>query len=192
MKRLALLFAILCFGITTSNAQEVALKTNVLYDATATINLGVEVGLHKRWTLDISGNYNSWSRNESVKWKHYFVQPEARYWFCDRFAGHFVGAHLLFGAFNFGNLNNNISFLGTDLSPLSKYRFQGFGYGAGISYGYAFILNRHWNLELELGVGYIRADYQKFECHHCGRHVGEGSHDYFGPTKAAINLVYLF
>ena len=110
MKRFALLFAIVFLGISSSSAQKVGIKTNLLYDATATVNLGVEIGLHQRWTLDISGNFNAWSRNESTKWKHWFVQPEARYWFCDRFAGHFVGAHLLAGAFNFGNINNNIKF----------------------------------------------------------------------------------
>ncbi|MBQ2024331.1 MAG: DUF3575 domain-containing protein [Alistipes sp.] len=193
MKRLALLFAILICGIATSSAQKVAIKTNALYDATATINLGAEFGLHPRWTLDISGNFNSWSKNKGGgKWKHWLAQPEARYWFCDRFAGHFIGAHLLVGAFNFGSLKNNIKFLGTDLSQLSNYRYQGYGYGAGLCYGYAFLLGKHWNLELELGVGYILADYDKFECDNCGRNIGGGRHHYFGPTKAAINIVYLF
>lgn len=192
MKRLALLFAIFCLGITASNAQKIAIKTNVLYDATSTVNLGIEVGLHPRWTFDLSGNYNSWSRDNNVKWKHWLAQPEARYWFCDRFAGHFIGAHLLFGAFNFGNLNNNISFLGTDLSPLSNHRSQGYGYGVGLCYGYDFLLGKHWNLELEVGLGYVLADYEKFECGSCGRSVGKGHGNYFGPTKASINLVYLF
>ncbi len=192
MRRFVLLLAFLAFGVAASNAQNVAIKSNLLYDATRTLNLGVEVGLHPRWTLDLSGNYNSWSRDAGVKWKHLFIQPEARYWFCDRFAGHFIGGHLIYGAYNFGNLNNNISFLGTDLSPLSKYRYQGFGYGLGFSYGYAFLLSKHLNLELELGVGYIRADYEKYECSTCGRHIGTGKHNYFGPTKVAVNFVYLF
>ena len=157
MRKFALLIAFLAFGVAASNAQNVAIKTNLLHDATQSINLGIEIGLDKRWTLDISGNYNSWSKKSSVKWKHIYIQPEARYWFCDRFAGHFLGGHLIYGAFNFGNLNNNIRFLGTDLSPLSKYRYQGFGYGVGISYGYAFMLSKHLNIELELGVGYILA-----------------------------------
>lgn len=192
MKRIVLLFAILLLGITASKAQDVAIKTNILYDATATANLGLEIGLAKKWTLDLSGNFNAWSRDEGVKWKHWLAQPEARYWFCDRFAGHFVGVHLLVGAFNFGNLNNNISFLGSDIYNLSDYRYQGYGYGAGVCYGYSFLLGKHWNLELEVGVGYIYADYEKFACDECGRHIGAGTHNYFGPTKAAVNFVYLF
>lgn len=36
-------------------------KTNLLYDATATINLGVETKLNQQWTLDLSVNYNPWT-----------------------------------------------------------------------------------------------------------------------------------
>ena len=35
-----------------------AVKTNALYWATTTANLGFEVGLSKKLTLDVSGNYN--------------------------------------------------------------------------------------------------------------------------------------
>jgi hypothetical protein len=173
-------------------AQSFAVKTNLIYDATATVNVGMEVGLAPRWTFDLSGNLNTWSKNEYTKWKHWMVQPEARYWFCDRFSRHFIGAHLLTGAFNFGNIDNNISFLGTDFSVLSDYRYQGYAYGGGLAYGFAFVLSKHLNLELEVGAGYVYLDYEKFECADCGRKVGEGNHHYVGPTKAAINLVYLF
>ena len=37
-----------------------AIKTNALYWATTTANLGFEVGLSKKLTLDVSGNYNPW------------------------------------------------------------------------------------------------------------------------------------
>ena len=42
------------------SAQKVALKTNLLYDATTTLNLGVEVNLARQWTLDLSGSLNPW------------------------------------------------------------------------------------------------------------------------------------
>lgn len=173
-------------------AQDVAIKTNLLYDATATVNVGVEVGLASQWTLDLSGNLNAWNIDEDTKWRHWLAQPEARYWFCDRFSRHFIGVHAIGGQFNFGGIDNNIDFLGTNFSELTNNRYQGWGVGVGIAYGYAFILGKHWNLELELGVGYVYLDYDIFSCAGCGRKVGASSHNYFGPTKAAINLVYLF
>lgn len=189
---LCLILVMMTGWLSPVRAQSFAVKTNLIYDATATVNVGMEVGLAPRWTFDLSGNLNTWSKNEYTKWKHCMVQPEARYWFCDRFSRHFIGAHLLTGAFNFGNINNNISFLGTDFSVLSDYRYQGYAYGGGLAYGFAFVLSKHLNLELEVGAGYVYLDYEKFECADCGRKVGEGNHHYVGPTKAAINLVYLF
>lgn len=189
---LFILGALMLFVSGQAKGQDIAAKTNILYDATASINLGVEVGLAPKWTLDLSGNLNAWSKNEQTKWKHWMIQPEGRYWFCDRFSRHFVGFHAICGQFNFGGIKNSLNFLGTDLSALSDGRYQGHAYGLGAAYGFAYILNRSWNLELELGIGYIHADYEHFACTGCGRKLDEGKHHYFGPTKAAINLVYLF
>lgn len=187
------IIAILMMGwILPARAQNIAIKTNLLYDATATANVGLEIGLAPKWSLDISGNFNSWSKDSHTKWKHWMAQPEARYWFCDRFSRHFIGAHLIGGAFNFGNINNNISFLGTDFSVLSEKRYQGYAYGGGVAYGFAFMLSKHLNLELEAGFGYMCLDYEAFKCAGCGRKVAEGIHHYVGPTKAAINLVFVF
>ena len=187
------LLAVLLLGtILPARAQNTAVKTNLLYDATATVNVGLEVGLAPKWTFDLSGNLNAWSLNEQTKWKHWMIQPEARYWFCDRFSRHFVGAHLIGGIFNFAGINNNLSFLGTDFSVLTDKRYQGYAYGAGAAYGFAFAISKHFNLELEAGFGYLCLDYDVFECDGCGRKVDEGFHHYIGPTKAAINLVYLF
>lgn len=189
---LYLLTVILTCWMMPAGAQNAAVKTNILYDATATVNVGMEFGLAPKWTLDLSGNLNAWSKNEHTKWKHWMIQPEARYWFCDRFSRHFLGAHLIGGAFNFGNINNNISFLGTDFSRLSDKRYQGYAYGAGVAYGFAFVLLKHFNLELEAGFGYMCLDYETYECDGCGRKVAEDIHHYVGPTKAAVNLVYVF
>ena len=75
-------------------AQNVAIKTNLLYDATATINAGVEVALAPKWSLDISGNFNAWSFSDGKRWKHWLVQPELRYWLCREMGGHFFAFHL--------------------------------------------------------------------------------------------------
>jgi hypothetical protein len=153
----------------------------------------MEIALAPRWTLDMPGNINDWKMYNGRQWKHFLTQPEARYWLCSRFAGHFLGIHAHYGRYDIGNIDNNIKFLGTDFSKLTDSRYQGWMAGGGISYGYAFILGRSWNLELEVGVGYNYTLYDRFECAGCGRKVEEDQeHHYVGPTKAAINLVYLF
>ena len=121
------------------------------------------------------------------------VQPEVRYWFCDRFSGHFVGVHVHGGQFNIGGLDNGIKFLGTDFSKLSDSRFQGWFAGAGVSYGYDWILSRHWNLEAELGLGYSYTRFDQYRCAGCGKKVAtDKAHNYVGITRIALNLVYLF
>lgn len=189
-RKLCLLLFSLAIAIG-AKGQDFAVKTNLLYDATLTANAGIEAGIAPRWTFDLSGNYNAWPVN-GHKWKQAMVQPEARYWFCDRFAGHFVGAHVLGGIYNVGQIKNNLKFLGTDFSKLTDNRYQGWAVGAGVAYGYAYILGQHWNLEFELGFGYVYSQYDQFECVNCGRKIGEGDHHYIGPTKAAVNLVFVF
>lgn len=189
---LLLFFLLMGSSASQLRAQDWAIKSNIVYDATATINLGVEIGLAPKWTLDVSGNLNAWSKDENTRWKHWLVQPEARYWFCDRFSRHFIGAHAIGGAFNLGGINNNLSFLGTDFSVLKDQRYQGYAFGAGVAYGFAFMLSEHINLELEAGFGYMYLDYDIYACGNCGRKIGKDNHHYVGPTKAAINLVFLF
>ena len=190
------IFLLLCLCLTcrSVSAQKLAVKTNLLYDVAAyTANLGIEAPLATRWTIDISANYNGWTLSHDRKWKHWLLQPEARYWFCDRFAGHFIGVHALGGQYNVGGLRNSVSFLGTDFSKLSDRRYQGWFVGAGVAYGHTWILGKHWNLEAEIGVGYIYTRFDSYPCAACGNKLSEdNAHHYVGPTKAAINLVYTF
>ena len=191
-KRLLLLYIAVLGILGTASAQNVGLKTNLLTDALASPNIGLEVGLSPKWTLDITGEGNFWKYNRHL-WKHWFVQPEARYWFCERFAGHFIGIHAIGGYYNFGNIKNSVKFLGSDFSSLTDHRVQGWGVGGGIAYGYAWVINKHWNIEAEIGVGYIYTRYDKYPCAVCGTvEEKDKPHNYYGPTKAALSFVYLF
>lgn len=181
-------------GGLKASAQDVAVKTNLLYDATATINAGIEVGLAPKWTFNVPFNFNAWSfPTKDYIYKHLYVQPEVRYWFCDRMAGHFLGVHAHGGAYNVGLIPNDIRFLGQDFSPLTKYRYQGYFIGGGVAYGYAWALAEHLNLEFEVGLGYAYTKFDKFECQECGRKLAEQvPHHYIGLTKLGINFVYVF
>ena len=176
----------------SSSAQNWNLKTNLLYDATATINLGIETSVAPRWSVDLSGNLNAWTINQH-RWKHWMIQPEARYWFCEALHGHFVGAHALGGQYNVGNFDLGLNFLGTDFRKLKDHRYEGWYGGLGVAYGYSWIINRHWNFEAEIGFGWIYTRYDKYPCAHCGTALAKDKpHNYVGPTKAALNLVYVF
>ena len=192
MRLLIVSICLLWTGLTVS-AQKVALKTNLVYDVTTTMNIAAEVKVAPKWTVDISGDLNAWTFSDNKKWKHWVLQPEARYWLCERFNGHFVGAHLVGGIYNMGNWNTDFTFLGTDFGQLKEHRYEGWLVGAGIAYGYHWMLGRHWSVEAEIGIGYVYTQADKYECPRCGEQLENNKpHHYVGPTKAAVNLIYVF
>lgn len=180
---------------TSASAQVAGIKTNLLYDATATINAGAEVGINPQWSVDISGNLNLWTWKDNMKWKHWMLQPEIRHWTCQRFAGHFFGLHVIAGQFNIGNLPvpEDLRILGTNFGYLATRRYEGWGFGAGLAYGYALPISKQWNLEAEIGLGAIIATANSFDCDICNRPIDEGFNKILpGVTKAALSIVYLF
>lgn len=183
--------AAVCLNTFSAGAQQVSLKTNILYDATATVNLGAEVRVAPHWSVDVSGNYNAWNLGHN-RLRHWLVQPEGRYWFCDATAGHFLALHALGGAYNVGHLSFARDFLGLDFGRLRDNRYQGYFWGAGFGYGYSWILGKHWSIEAEIALGWLHVKYDKYECEGCGRRVKSASRDFVTPTKAAINIVYVF
>ena len=184
MKVSLIVSVLLLFCIPAAFGQNIAVKSNLSSDATTTLNLGAEFGLSSRWTIDFSASYNPWNFSGNRKLKRFFLQPEARYWLCERFNGHFFGVHLLGGAFNIE---------GFSLPGISrKFRYEGWTGGAGVTYGYQWMIGRRWNLEASLGLGYMYARYDKYECGTCGRKL-EVNHTkgFFAPTKACISIIYL-
>lgn len=178
---------------TMDNRLEYGLKTNMLYDAALSPNLAFELKTAPKWSFDFSVSYTPWELNDGKKWKHLLFQPEARYWLCEATGGHFVAAHLLGGIYNMGQWGHGFKFLNNNLRPLADHRYQGWFAGAGIAYGYSWLLSRHWNIEAEIGFGWAYTRYDVYECKGCGRKTEtDRVHNYVGPTKAALNLVYVF
>ena len=261
MKKNALLLMFVVLMLLGLNqrlfSQDMALKTNLLYDATTTINLGYEVALNKKTTLDIWVNYNPWTLghkwvgiqgvgNEFVekrdsKLKHLMIQPEVRWWLCEKFNGHFFGVHLHGGIFNVGAMkmpfgwgdydlgeypvdmttatgntvkgiqyqrgtqpyqglidkfgektaNDQIIYANADRDGIYINSFEGWFAGAGVSYGYHWVLAPRFSLEFTLGLGYAYLDYDKTRCTDCKQVIGEGKSHYFGPTRAGLSLVFM-
>ncbi len=160
-----------------ASAQDVALKTNALYWCTTTINASVEFATSNKFTVELAGAYNPWTFKDDKKLRFWLAQPEVKYWFCEKFEGHFVGMHL-HGAQFFGGFN--------------KKRYDGYLAGFGFSYGYDWILSPHWNLEAEIGIGYAHLWYDESDRIPCLKNKTPKHKNYVGPTKAALSIVYIF
>ena len=52
-------------------------------------------------------------------------------------------------------------------------------------------MDKRWSMEAEIGVGYARIDYDKYNCGKCGSKLDNGHKNYVGPTKIALNIIYV-
>ena len=128
-------------GIENVSAQQLAVKTNLLYDATTTPNIGVELGVGKKHSMQLYYGLNPWkfnTDNGKKFFKHWMLAPEYRYWFCHRFQGSFVGVHGLGGEFNAANVKLPFGMY----KGLRDHRYEGWYIGGGVSYGYQWVLSR--------------------------------------------------
>ena len=181
------LFCILFY--TNVEAQKIiGVKTNIPHWASATPNIGVEVAFWNKMSFEISGGYNPFEFGNEQHWKHWIIWPEIRYWFWEPFNGHFLGVHGVFSEFNVGGLNLPVK----KLASLKDRRYQGEINGVGLSYGYAWILGNNLLIEVSVGAGYGRLNYDVFSKGKDGFKINEGRKHYIGPTKGAVSLVYVF
>lgn len=174
MKRFFISILLILSGLKSYTAETVALKTNLIYDAFLSPNIGFELGIADSWSVDISGNYNPFAFSHSRMWKHWMLQPEVRRWNKKTYEGLFLSGHLFGGQFNYS---------------FDQYRRQGFATGVGVGLGYVWRITRRFGMEVELAVGYARYRYDKYPCSSCGSSIATRSKNYVGPTKAAFNMV---
>lgn len=166
-----------------------ALRIDLLYaGVTLTPNLSAEIGLSRKSTIEITGSYNPWNRkgsqSDNDKFVHWIIRPEYRYWFCERFNGHYVGAHVFYSKYNIGGYKVPMLFK-------KQYRYEGDAYGAGIVYGYHLSLAKRWGLEFTAGVGVARLKYDRFECEFCSRDSERKTKTYVGPTRLGVSVVFM-
>lgn len=189
--RLKLIWATLALLCTAgAQAQQVGIKTNLLHDAAASPNLSVEIGVAPKWTMQVGADVNQWKVHHHM-YKHWEAMGEARYWFCEAFQGNFLALEVMGGQFNVGNIPHAFNFLNNRLKSLRNERWKGWGVGAGINFGHAWPIAKHWNLEAEIGIGWIYSRYDRHSLQ--GVKLQDNKvHNYVGPTKVAFSIEYLF
>lgn len=197
MRKLHLL--VIALTIALGASAQMALKSNVVYDATTTPNIGAELAISEKNTVNLVYGINPWTFHSSKgdrKAKHWVVMPEYRWWMCSVFNGHFVGVHAMGGQFNASNASLFLpgGFFGGDnlVKGVKNRRYEGGFVGVGATYGYQWILSRHWNLEAEVGVGYNYVWFDKYRCGECGGKIANGHTNYAGITKLGVSFLYIF
>ena len=153
-----------------------SLRANLLRWATLTPDLGLEWRICPSWGIAVNGSWTSWSwSDKDRRYALWEVAPEVRYYMGEKKAW-YLGAMFKAGQFNY---------------KLSETGKQGDLMGGGITAGYQLRLNKALALDFNLGLGYLNADYEKYEVIDGVRvRHGNETKDWWGPINAGVTLVW--
>ena len=173
-----------------------AIKSNLLYDLGTVLNVGVEYfPRNSHWSFAAHYTFPWWSIDK----QHLYLQAldgqlEARRYFKGN--GHYAGHYL--SAYAHANLY--------DLSFDAERAWQGEGWGAGLSYGYAWRIGKtqRWRIEAFVKAGYYQTLFDPY--HASDPYNGKYYYDWegmpedfiprnyrtrwLGPTGAGVTLSY--
>ena len=159
-----------------TNDYHLSLRANLLRWATLTPDLGLEWRICPSWGIAVNGSWTSWSwSDKDRRYALWEVAPEVRYYMGEKKAWH-LGAMFKAGQFNY---------------KLSETGKQGDLMGGGITTGYQLRLNKALTLDFNLGLGYLNADFEKYEVIDGVRvRCGNETKNWCGPINAGVTLVW--
>ncbi|MBD5233029.1 MAG: DUF3575 domain-containing protein [Bacteroidales bacterium] len=175
---LGLVFVLSIISFQDASAQRVALKTNALEYLILSPNLTLEARLSRKITAQLGVSCNPMQTDiKGYRLANYRVEPEVRYWFNRPMAKHFIALSATAGSY----------------SIEWNYRYyKGDAVAAGISYGYALVLSRHWNVEFELGVGLVSMSGIEYTDPLRVPEKRNFSKKMPAPIRAAVSFGYIF
>jgi len=160
-----------------------AIKTNLLQLGIGVANLGVELPIANRYSIDIPVTFSPYSISNSWRMRTLSIQPEFRWWPGKQMRGHFIGVHAQAAYYNISWNNDDRYQDKNGKTPL---------WGAGLSYGYAIPIRKQWGLEFTLGCGYNHLVYDVFYNVENGAKYATETKNYWGITRAGVALIYKF
>ena len=155
---------------------QLSLRANLLRWATLTPDLGLEWRICPSWGIAVNGSWTSWSWNDKDRrYALWEVVPEVRYYMGEKKAW-YLGAMFKTGQFNY---------------KFSEAGKQGDLMGGGITAGYQLRMNKALALDFNLGLGYLNADFEKYEVIDGVRvRCGNETKNWCGPINAGVTLVW--
>ena len=153
-----------------------SLRANLLRWATLTPDLGLEWRICPSWGIAVNGSWTSWSwSDKDRRYALWEVAPEIRYYMGEKKAW-YLGAMFKAGQFNY---------------KISETGKQGDLMGGAITTGYQLRLNKALTLDFNLGMGYLNADFEKYEVIDGVRvRCGNETKNWCGPINAGVTLVW--
>ena len=163
-------------GTKITTDYQLSLRANLLRWATLTPDLGLEWRICPSWGIAVNGSWTSWSwSDKDRRYALWEVAPEVRYYMGEKKAW-YLGALFKAGQFNY---------------KISETGKQGDLMGGGITTGYQLRLNKALTLDFNLGLGYLNADFEKYEVIDGVRvRCGNETKNWCGPINAGVTLVW--
>ena len=184
----AIMLFISLFSFRAQADEVVAIKNNLLYDATATPNLQLEFKLAPKWSLELGAGFNPFPLDDTKfpKWRHLSAWLAPRYWFCNVFNKGFISANVAYAHYNVAGSAYPVSWM---YKQVKESRYEGDAVLAGLSFGWHFPITHYFSIELEGGVDAGYSWYKQYECRHCGDLTDENGRWAVLP-KLGVNLSF--
>lgn len=171
-------------GAFGASAQEMALSTNLAgYANLGTMNLEASYAFARHWSVNAGMKFNpfSYDSKENIKMqnKQRLYSVGARFWPWHIYSGWWLAGKMQYQEFNTGGI-------------VSKETSEGDRIGSGITGGYSYMLNPHFNFEFGVGLwaGYER--FTRYECPVCGSVTDQGEKIFVLPNDLILSLTYVF
>ena len=173
-------------GKTTSTPSPWTLRSNLVWGATLTPNLGFDFAITPELSLGMNMGINPWTFSNNKKWKHLLLAPELRHWTKGTFnaPSTYWGFNAIYSHYNVGNIKMPFGLY----TEVRDQRLQGDMAAIGAFYGYTWRINRLFRMEIEGGLGVGYAWYDIYNCEHCGAKIGSNKRPFLVP-KLSLNMV---
>ncbi len=166
--------------------RRLTLKTNAPAWFMLWINAGVEIDMAPHFSAELPVYYSGFNYfTRYIKFRTLTIQPELRYWPSRDNNGFFVGAHFGLGWYN-------CAFDGDSRYQDHNRRTPAIGGGASIGYRFNFCRNHNWKMEVTLGYGIYKLDYDIFNNVTNGLITGRRQRTFYGIDRAAVSFCYQF
>ena len=180
------LIAVLCLATSmASKAQNVALSTDLVEWANfGTANLNVSVSLSRHVSMNVGGRYNPWTFQTAEGSPIYNNQTTGyvgfRYWLWYVYSGWWFGTKIQYMDFK-------------EAGVLRPKVFDGKSVGAGLSFGYTWMLSKHFNIETSCGMwGGRHYEYSVYRTTASMELLRSGPKNFIFFDDFAVSLMYVF
>ncbi|MGN0202874.1 MAG: DUF3575 domain-containing protein [Candidatus Cryptobacteroides sp.] len=169
----------------SARAQKVSIATNFVdWAFFGTINVNGELALNQHFSVEAGAKYNPWTFRKSsttpIKNQQISASVGAKYWLWYVNTGWWMSAKLRFTDY-------------TQTGLIWQSLDEGKSLGAGLALGYSYMLGKHFNIDLGLGLwGGRTFDYVSYHCVQCMSVEESGSKFFIRPDNIEVSLKYVF